>query len=211
MFTNNFALKLYFIQLSTPVIWLAEVAVEDYLNLKDPSAIAVFFKHQQSKFPQIQYNKYEDRGIHPLSQWCILHITLFPQNLLISSRPISAKCINFPYFCPVYDSCLIYVFLLPLFWPWCIYASCFKLNLHLCTPVSPTVKIFHISRKFRYTLFDLTVQRKGSNKCPKCTPFGMKCSKSRRFLGLCPRPRWGAYVPPPDPLVVRGFLRSVPF
>jgi len=161
MFTNNFALKLYFIQLSTPVIWLAEVAVEDYLNLKDPSAIAVFFKHQQSKFPQIQYNKYEDRGIHPLSQWCILHITLFPQNLLISTRPISAKCINFPYFCPVYDSCLIYVFLLPYF----DHDAFIHLALNsIYTPVGPMAKIFHISRKFRHTLFDLTVQRKGSNK-----------------------------------------------
>src|SRR6218665_3575103 len=38
--------------------------------------------------------------------------------------------------------------------------------------------------------------------------FGMKCSKSRQFLGLRPRPRWGAYDAPTDPLVVRGFLPS---
>src|SRR6218665_3867568 len=38
--------------------------------------------------------------------------------------------------------------------------------------------------------------------------FGLKCSKSRRFLGLRPRPHWGAYHAPPDPLVVRGFLHS---
>src|SRR6218665_3267808 len=38
--------------------------------------------------------------------------------------------------------------------------------------------------------------------------FGMKCSKSRRFLGLRLRPRWGAYNAPPNPLVVRGFLPS---
>src|SRR6218665_1132935 len=38
--------------------------------------------------------------------------------------------------------------------------------------------------------------------------FGIKCSKLRPFLGLRPRPRWGAYHGPPDPLVVRGFLPS---
>src|SRR6218665_2387444 len=38
--------------------------------------------------------------------------------------------------------------------------------------------------------------------------FGMKCSKLCRFLGLCPRPRWGAYDAPPDSLVGRGFLPS---
>src|SRR6218665_3976254 len=36
----------------------------------------------------------------------------------------------------------------------------------------------------------------------------MKCSKSSRFLGLRPRPRWGSLRRPPDPLVVRGFLPS---
>src|SRR6218665_4168072 len=36
--------------------------------------------------------------------------------------------------------------------------------------------------------------------------FGIKCSKWRLFLGLCPRPRWGAYDAPSDPLVVRSFL-----
>src|SRR6218665_572233 len=34
--------------------------------------------------------------------------------------------------------------------------------------------------------------------------FGMKCSKSRRLLGLRPRPRWGAYDAPPDPLFGRA-------
>src|SRR6218665_1701324 len=38
--------------------------------------------------------------------------------------------------------------------------------------------------------------------------FGIKCSKLRRFLGLRPRPRWGAYDTPPDLLVGRGFLPS---
>src|SRR6218665_4120465 len=38
--------------------------------------------------------------------------------------------------------------------------------------------------------------------------FGMKCSKLCRFLGLRPRPRWGAYDAPPYPLVGRGFLPS---
>src|SRR6218665_370810 len=48
----------------------------------------------------------------------------------------------------------------------------------------------------------------GARLYPKCTPFGMKCSKSRRFLGHRPRPRWGAYDAPADPLVARGFLPS---
>src|SRR6218665_4124585 len=34
--------------------------------------------------------------------------------------------------------------------------------------------------------------------------FGIKCSKLRRLLGLRPRPRWGAYDAPSDPLVVRA-------
>src|SRR6218665_581747 len=38
--------------------------------------------------------------------------------------------------------------------------------------------------------------------------FRLKCSKLRRFLGLRPRLRWGAYDALPDPLVVRGFLPS---
>src|SRR6218665_520890 len=38
--------------------------------------------------------------------------------------------------------------------------------------------------------------------------FGLKCSKSRRLLGLRPRPRWGAYHAPPDPLAVKGILPS---
>jgi len=61
----------------------------------------------------------------PLSQWCILHIP-----------PYFQKIINFTYFCKIYKfpllysfmlCCfgLIYVFCLPLFRPWCIYASCF--------------------------------------------------------------------------------------
>src|SRR6218665_4044212 len=36
--------------------------------------------------------------------------------------------------------------------------------------------------------------------------FGIKCSKLCRFLGLRPRPRWGADDAPPDPLADRGFL-----
>src|SRR6218665_3701145 len=37
--------------------------------------------------------------------------------------------------------------------------------------------------------------------------FGMKCSKSLRFLGLRPRPA-GKLTTPPDPLAARGFLPS---
>ena len=36
--------------------------------------------------------------------------------------------------------------------------------------------------------------------------FGEKCSKSRRLLRLCLRPRWEAYHAPSDPLVVGSFL-----
>ena len=37
---------------------------------------------------------------------------------------------------------------------------------------------------------------------------GLKCSKSRRFQGLRPRPRWGSVRRSPESLVVRGFLPS---
>jgi len=61
----------------------------------------------------------------PLSQWCILH---FP--------PISAKFINSPlfpqnlYISPLFPQNLhfllnLWFFCFPLFWPGCIYASCF--------------------------------------------------------------------------------------
>src|SRR6218665_674822 len=54
---------------------------------------------------------------------------------------------------------------------------------------------------FRYYFFDLIFRKYEINKIPKCTPFGMKCSKSRRLLGR--RLRRSS-----DPLVVRGFLPS---
>src|SRR6218665_213727 len=56
--------------------------------------------------------------------------------------------------------------------------------------------------------FDLIVKKYEIKKIPKCTLFGMKCSKSLRFLGLRPSPRGGAYDAPPDPLVARGFFPS---
>ena len=43
---------------------------------------------------------------------------------------------------------------------------------------------------------------------PKQAKFDLKCSKMRWRLGLCPRPRWGAYDAPPDPLVGRGLAPS---
>src|SRR5688572_30970862 len=47
------------------------------------------------------------------------------------------------------------------------------------------------------------------NKSPKYAPFGIKCSKLRRLLGLRPRPRWGSLRRSPiPPIVVRGFLPS---
>jgi len=53
------------------------------------------------------------RGVHPpLSQWCILYIPLYLH-----------KTYKFPQFS---FNLLFYLgFLLPLFWSWCIYASCF--------------------------------------------------------------------------------------
>src|SRR6218665_4172704 len=56
--------------------------------------------------------------------------------------------------------------------------------------------------------FDLIVNKYEIKKITKRTLFGMKCSKSLRFLGLRPRPHGGAYGAPPDPLVARGFLPS---
>ena len=56
--------------------------------------------------------------------------------------------------------------------------------------------------------FYLIVTKYEIYKSRKCTPFGMKCSKSRWSLGLCPRPHWGSLQRSPDPLVVRGFLPS---
>src|SRR6218665_4113479 len=50
----------------------------------------------------------------------------------------------------------------------------------------------HTSSRFRYYFFYLIFRKYENNKIPKCTPFGMKCSKSRRLLGLRPRPRWGS-------------------
>src|SRR5688572_7932703 len=48
-----------------------------------------------------------------------------------------------------------------------------------------------------------------ANKSPKCTPFGIKCSKLRRLLGLRPRPRWGKLTTLPLPsIVVRSSLPS---
>src|SRR6218665_3051938 len=42
------------------------------------------------------------------------------------------------------------------------------------------------------------------NILPKLASFDLKCSKMRWRLGLRPRPRWGAYDAPSDPLIVRG-------
>src|SRR6218665_2029717 len=66
----------------------------------------------------------------------------------------------------------------------------------------------HTSSRFRYYFFYLIFRKYEINKIPKCTPFGMKCSKSRRLLGLRPRSRWGSLRCSPGPLVVRGFLPS---
>src|SRR6218665_1449159 len=46
------------------------------------------------------------------------------------------------------------------------------------------------------------------NMLPKQAKFDLKCSKRRWRLGLRPRPRWGAYDAPPEPLIVRGNASS---
>src|SRR6218665_3762571 len=62
---------------------------------------------------------------------------------------------------------------------------------------------------FRYYFFDL-FKNVRSTESQNVLHFGMKCSKSRRFLGLrvLGAPRSGAYDAIPDPLVVKGFLPS---
>ena len=38
----------------------------------------------------------------------------------------------------------------------------------------------------------------------RCLILGLKCTKNRSQLGLRPRPHWGAYSAPPDPLAGFG-------
>ena len=48
-----------------------------------------------------------------------------------------------------------------------------------------------------YTIFlDLIVKNRRLTTSKSALHFGMKCSKSRRILGLRPIPRWGAYDAP---------------
>jgi len=61
------------------------------------------------------------RGVHPLSQW----------------SPISAKFINWlTIFAHVRCFAQFTLFCFPLFWPWCIYASCFTRTGRLSSGVS---------------------------------------------------------------------------
>src|SRR6218665_1571692 len=62
---------------------------------------------------------------------------------------------------------------------------------------------------FRYYFFDL-FKNVRSTESQNVLHFGLKCSKSRRFLGLrdLGAPRWGAYDALPDPLAVKGSLPS---
>src|SRR6218665_1028774 len=104
---NNFALKLYFIQLSTTRQWLA---VEAYFNMR---LLAVFFKHQKSKFPQIEYITNMDSGIYSLSQSCIYYIA-YPR--ISVTFIIFSKISQFsPCFFPIYVFGLNLRFLLPYF------------------------------------------------------------------------------------------------
>jgi len=67
-------------------------------------------------------------------------------------------------------------------------------------------KMFHYIENVYVDFFDLTVKKYEINKSPKCTSLGMKCSKSRRFLGLRPRPRWGSLRRSPRPPSRKGLL-----
>src|SRR6218665_1455915 len=97
-FLNNFARKLYFIQVSTTRQWLA---VEDYFKISMMRLLEVFLQHQKSKFSQIQYNKYERTGASiPKSMIHIPSISVKFMNFL----HISAKLINFPCVCKMYAS-----------------------------------------------------------------------------------------------------------
>src|SRR6218665_1314570 len=69
---------------------------------------------------------------------------------------------------------------------------------------APVWRKFFIYRKVLVYFSRFHCQKYEINKSPRCAPFRMKCSKSRRFLGLCPRPRWGAYDAPLDTLIVKG-------
>src|SRR6218665_1574644 len=71
--------------------------------------------------------------------------------------------------------------------------------------VGKVLGILRLSR-FRYYFFDLIFFKYDINKIPKCSSFGMKCSKSRRFLGLRPSPRWGSSRRSPRPPSREGLL-----
>src|SRR6218665_365642 len=71
--------------------------------------------------------------------------------------------------------------------------------------VGKVLGILRLSR-FRYYFFDLIFFKYDINKFQKCTSFGMKCSKLRRFLGLRPRPRWGSLRRSPTPPSREGLL-----
>src|SRR6218665_4004874 len=56
--------------------------------------------------------------------------------------------------------------------------------------------------------FYLIVKKSEIKKIPKCTLFGMKCSKILTVSGAPPQNPRGGYDPPPDPPVAGGFLPS---
>ena len=69
-----------------------------------------------------------DRGVHPLRQWCILHIPPpFPQNLFIP--PYFRKIYKPPYFRSISVVFLNLRFCFSAFWSWGIYASCLTRRL----------------------------------------------------------------------------------
>ena len=65
-----------------------------------------------------------------------------------------------------------------------------------------------IKISFIYYFFDLMAKYMRLTYAKIYSIFGIKCKKSRRLLGLRPRPRWGSLRRSPDPLVAMGFLLS---
>ena len=79
----------------------------------------------------------------PLSP-CMMHIAYCPHNSTKFQNflPLSAQFIHFP----TISSHLfgwIYVFSFSLFWPWCIYASCYTRTRRLCTQEYYAYNIMH--------------------------------------------------------------------
>jgi len=53
-----------------------------------------------------------------------------------------------------------------------------------------------------HTLWSIDSQENEQNWCHQMSDFKAEMHKIQFPLGLCPRPRWGAYSAPPDTLAV---------